>query len=496
MSNNPFMDYQEQFFKLWNDNMEQMLNSDAYKSMAKNIPGADAYTKAMEAMVPNIENYWKTMAASMPQMPANPYMDMWKNMPVSNPYMDMWKNMTPSANPFMDYWNKTMAQPNPFMSYWNKAMAQPNPFMEYWNSMTPDAFADYWKNMADPTAFADYWKSVADPAAFAEYWKNMMDPSAYADYWKNFSEYWKEYTDMFPGMKNYWDDIAKIMPNPEKFAELAPFKIPGFEAFTKVFDMWKSFGDPDAMVQDFQNLYMDASADILKSLFPEALQPFLARPVDYMNVMVEYYKQFVSPWLEIDADILQRISKGDMDAYIDFFKEYLAKYEESLEKYFTIMGMGLNRESTEDYMKTVNLWNKAMISMGELLAVISKTSQESFNKIDDKVREDLAEGKAITTFRDFYSVWYSVTEDAFEKLLATDEFSKVFDGFADRYAQFMIAQNKMYERMLSSLPIPTNTDMKSLYKTVYDLRKDVRDLKKAVQAAEEASEKETKKGDK
>ena len=54
----------------------------------------------------------------------------------------------------------------------------------------------------------------------------------------------------------------------------------------------------------------------------------------------------------------------------------------------------------------------------------------------------------------------------------------------------MIAQNKVYERMLSTLPIPTNTDMKSLYKTVYDLRKDVRDLKKALAG------KEDKKGDK
>ena len=53
----------------------------------------------------------------------------------------------------------------------------------------------------------------------------------------------------------------------------------------------------------------------------------------------------------------------------------------------------------------------------------------------------------------------------------------------------MVAQNKVLERMLSSLPIPTNTDMKSLYKTVYDLRKEVRDLKKALAALEE-----TKKG--
>ena len=50
-------------------------------------------------------------------------------------------------------------------------------------------------------------------------------------------------------------------------------------------------------------------------------------------------------------------------------------------------------------------------------------------------------------------------------------------------------RNKVLERMLSSLPIPTNTDMKSLYKTVYDLRKEVRDLKKALAALEE-----TKKG--
>ena len=62
MSTNPFMDYQEQFFKLWNDNMDKMLESDAYKAMAKNIPGAEAYTKAMESMVPNVEKYWKNMA--------------------------------------------------------------------------------------------------------------------------------------------------------------------------------------------------------------------------------------------------------------------------------------------------------------------------------------------------------------------------------------------------------------------------------------------------
>lgn len=445
MSSNPFMDYQEQFFKLWNDNMDKMLDSDAYKAMTKNIPGAEAYTKAMESMVPNVENYWKNMAAAMPQMPSNPMMDYWKDMADKMPGMDAWKN-------FAD----------------------------------PAAFADTWKKFADANPMMDYWKQFTDNMPdMGEYWKNFQNMMP------NMQDYWKNFANMLPGMNAYWDNFAKMMPNADAFKDFAPFlKVPGFEGFTKVFDLWKSFGDPNAMVQDFQNKYMDVIGNVIKSLFPENVQAFVMNPTDFMNMMVEYYKQFVSPWMEIDADILKRISEGDPNAYIEFFKEYQAKYAEEIEKYFTVMGMGLNREANEDYMKAMNQWNKAMISMGELMAVIAKTAQESFQQIAEKVQADLAEGKSITTFRDFYTVWYSVTEAAYEKLLATDEFAIVFDDFSDRYAQFMIAQNKVYERMLAFLPIPTNTDMKSLYKTVYDLRKDVRDLKRAL------AEKENKKGDK
>ena len=375
-----------------------------------------------------------------------------------------------------------------------------NPMMDYWKDMADKMPGmDAWKNFADPAAFADTWKKFADANPMMDYWKQFADNMPdMGEYWKSFQnmmpnmqDYWKNFANMLPGMNAYWDNFAKMMPNADAFKDFAPFlKVPGFEGFTKVFDMWKSFGDPNAMVQDFQDKYMDIIGNVIKSLFPENVQAFIMNPKDFMNMMVEYYKQFVSPWMDIDADIMKRLAEGDPDAYIDFFKDYQAKYAEEIEKYFTVMGMGLNREANEDYMKAMNQWNKAMISMGELMAVITKTAQESFQQIAEKVQADLAEGKSITTFRDFYTVWYSVTEAAYEKLLATDEFAIVFDDFSDRYAQFMIAQNKVYERMLAFLPIPTNTDMKSLYKTVYDLRKDVRDLKRAL------AEKENKKGDK
>ena len=426
MSSNPFMDYQEQFFKMWNDNMGKMMDSDAYKAMAKNIPGADMYTKTMEAMVPNVEKYWKTMFNAMPGMAPE-------------------KKEEPAApsNPMMDYWNSMMKQ------------------MQSYTANIP--------------SMADYWKTFTSAAP-------------------DMTGFMKSLTGMMPDMSgvwgNYWNNMAKMMPDPQKFANMFPtYKIPGLESFTKVFDLWKSFGDPNTFLKDYQEKYLDVTGNILKGLLPETMQPFAAKPMEFMNIMVEYYKQFVSPWMEIDPEIMEGVAKGDMQAYIDFFKEYEEKYEDTLEKYFNIMGMGLNREANEDYNKAINNYNKAMISMGELMAVISQTSVESLNLIGEKIQEKLEKGESLTTFKDFYSVWYSVTEEAFEKLLFTDEFARVFDDFSDKYAQYMIAQNKVYERMLAFLPIPTNKDMKSLYKTVYDLRKEVRDLKKALAA------KEDKKGD-
>ena len=414
MSNNPFMDYQEQFFKMWKDNMGKMVDSEPYKAMMKNIPGADVYAKMMESSIPNVENYWKNMMSGMPQMPQMPGMD--------------------------------------FVN----SMLGANPFMKYWQDMTA--------KMPDPSAF---W---ADPQSIMP---SMID-------------YWKSVTSAIPGMDKWWDTFSKTVPNPAMFTRFTSYQIPGFDVYAKVFDLWKGFGDPRAMVSDYQRKFMDTLTEVLKGLFPPAVQPFIARPMDFLQTMVDYYKDYVSPWMTMDSDILERITQGDTDAYIDFFKEYQVKYEQELEKYFTIMGFGLNRESNADYMNCVNQANKAMISMGTLLAIVMKTAKDSFADIAEKVQKDLADGKSITTFRDFYKVWYTVTEDAYEKLLLTDEFSKAFTDFSDKYALFMIAKNKVVERMLSSLPIPTNTDMKSLYKTVYDLRKDVRDLKKALAALEES----------
>ena len=78
--------------------------------------------------------------------------------------------------------------------------------------------------------------------------------------------------------------------------------------------------------------------------------------------------------------------------------------------------------------------------------------------------------------------WIKVNSEAINDFYFTDEFAAFMGEYANNAYDFKMKSDEFMENVLSILPIPTNSEMKSLYKTVYDLRKDVRDLKKEMEA--------------
>jgi class III poly(R)-hydroxyalkanoic acid synthase PhaE subunit len=234
-------------------------------------------------------------------------------------------------------------------------------------------------------------------------------------------------------------------------------------------------------MQNFQTKYVEMVQEMFKGFLPNGSQAFFGNYQELMNTCVSYYQSVMAPWLQIDEDILKRIFSGDSSAYVDFFNAVNEKYDETFAKFFNMMGMGLNRESNEEQMQAVGSYIKMLFSAGTLVSLVADACKNSTSALMEHYQKELKDGKGVTTFREFYDLWYKVTEDILLELLNTDTFSKAFGDFSDKYSKFLIANNKVLERMLDPLPIPTDKDMNSLYKTVYDLRKEVRDLKRELE---------------
>lgn len=316
-----------------------------------------------------------------------------------------------------------------------------------------------------------------------------MWSNTFANHIPGMNAYNDLYRTMFRSMTDFWskavsgtEDLWKAIPGPHMFTKFWPAEIPGMGIYAKIFDLWRDMGDPVSFLQSSREKYSDLMQEVFKSLLPAGSAPFFAKPRELLDACVDFYKNVMSPWMKVEPSILERIAAGDSGAYIDFFRDFNQKYEETFDKLFNMMTLGANREANEDQMKAMGSYIKMLFSAGSLISLVLNSCSNSMQILVERYQEGLKEGKMVTSFREFYNLWYGVTEEILLALLNTDEFSKAFGDFSDKYAQYTIAMNKVYERMLASLPIPTKTDMDSLYRTVYGLRKDVRDLRRELDA--------------
>lgn len=292
--------------------------------------------------------------------------------------------------------------------------------------------------------FMDYQQQFFKP--WNEYLSKMMNNDSF----KNMAE-------MVPGANYYqkmWKQFNDMMPDPNSFMKIFPYQIPGMDSFGKLYDLWKEFNNSATFTEDFQKKYMDLMSDVINWYLPQNMQGMFGNTVDFMNSCVNYYQQSLSPWMEINQDILSKIAAGDMTAYSDFFEEFEKNFDETFEKYSNMMGMSFNREFNDDMMHAINSFYKAMIASGKLIASITTTATNDMNTMVKKFQADFEADEVPTTFRDFYNTWYKVTGESLETLLSTDKYAELFGDFSDKYFKYVTSMKKIYDCMLEQLPIP------------------------------------------
>lgn len=450
---NPFMatmmDQQQKMYQAWADQFK-----------AKDEPKTKSGSKAAAETTTPLDMY-KDMLSN--------YQEWFSRMSSMTPSMDQFK----FANGFMPDWSQMQKNFAGFTPDWTK-------MQEMYSGMMPN-----WDQMKDFYAKAMDWSQMQK--SFTNF---MPDWSQMQSFYNGMMPNWNQMNNAFAGMMPNWGQMANsfagMVPNFESMQALFN-SVPGFDIYQKVFEFWKGIQNPEDFVKNFGARYMDFMQELLKTTLPYGMNQFMTDPRQLMDSCVTFYRTIMSPWMDVDEELIERVLQGDPKAYVEFFHEINDKYDETFGKLFNMEGLGINREADEARLHAVNTYYKTMFAAAELLSVVQNGFYDGMKKLIARYKGAMEEGKEITTFREFYDLWFNVNEDTLLDLFNTDEFSKAFANFADMNSQFIIARNAVLEKYLSELPIPTKTDMDSLYKTVYDLRKDVFFMKKKMDAAAEES---------
>lgn len=384
-----------------------------------------------------------------------------------------WGDMFSAQKTMMDAWSKMMglstgndetSSSNPFQEF-----AKLNPFgdfskmQEFYNMQKTmmDGYSNFYKNL-----FPKMDEGATNPFAA---WQKAMEEFNPLEAGKLLSSTANEvYEKMlksntfYLGLYQVWDEMNKKVIGPQR------------EEFK-------------AHLNEFLEKYDTAMLENFIPLLPEEMRAVVLNPYNYMKTLFEVYGKFATPWsdaLPELQDALAQTMLKDPTKATEFLKTWKKTYDKTIGTLLTSPVVGQSREAVEQNNRVVDSMIDMVVSVSEYMTSIISVASENSKKAFEDYYEMLQKGEQPKTFNEFFKMWSDKVEEAIEKHFYTDEFSSLIAFTADSYMKFKIESDKAYEKFLAETPIVTKSEVDSLYKTVYELKKEVRTLKKALESKE------------
>jgi polyhydroxyalkanoate synthesis regulator phasin len=119
------------------------------------------------------------------------------------------------------------------------------------------------------------------------------------------------------------------------------------------------------------------------------------------------------------------------------------------------------------------------IKQAELQSYLQNTTKQSIESIMQRYSEKYSDPKNLTQMpsaEEMYNEWIKVNEKLFTELFASEEFSKVKGEALNLSMDVKKHFEKQFESSFSNFPLVFKSEVEDMQKTIYDLKKQVKDL--------------------
>jgi|GEM_PF-1212371 len=359
-----------------------------------------------------------------------------------------------------------------------------NPWMDFmgrWPSMQGDIFRRW----------MEAWARAAAPAPGAGKGSRAGreegdEAGAAGDIFRQWLEYLQELMRRFPA--------AQPGDGPLAFARM----LSSAETYMRLYAWWSDFlrelqeraagGQLDSRLFDelfhkWSQGYEEMVKGIFGSALPESLQ-WMAELYsgDAYRLLVDEAVHFWSPWIDLMISGAGKMMRGEaqgIEGLTEAYEEWRRAYEESFGRLIRMPAMGYYRETVEKFGKALDDLVEFNLALADFYAALGEGSRKGMERLQAKLAEALSsDDGGPSSFRELYRIWWQTNEEVYIEIFRTEEFARLLGRLVERGMNFRESYRKFLEEATKELPFPNRSEMDSLYKTVYDLRKEVRSLRK------------------
>ncbi|MDJ0803628.1 MAG: poly(R)-hydroxyalkanoic acid synthase subunit PhaE [Desulfobacterales bacterium] len=238
------------------------------------------------------------------------------------------------------------------------------------------------------------------------------------------------------------------------------------DSVTAALKNWQTFSgalsEPGSLDAIFKG--MGAMPEVLAQLAQTSLHGFVEmqqKILDSANRIGDY----------VDADTFAHLDEN-------FFETWTGIYEKEIQRYLKIPKLGLVREYQERISESIDAFNRFQVTLNEFMRILAVPVSRSFVVLQEQLGELADKGELPEDGRAYYDMWIKVLEGHYMTLFQTPEYTDILGKTLSSLTEYKSARNAVIEDMLDGLPIPTRSEIDSLYQEIHRLKRRLRALEK------------------
>jgi len=207
--------------------------------------------------------------------------------------------------------------------------------------------------------------------------------------------------------------------------------------------------------------------------------------VDLWQIYVEEMQKFNPLWINGLSVSLGSLSQAAVThsskPWIELNDLYWnLVYEKTLGSLTRMPLLGPSRGFNNKLTRVFDAWAKLYPTSIDYQIVLAEIQMQSFSELMQELILLAAKGETVKDWQQFLSLWGHTADKVFEKAFCSADNLKIRGRFLNAINHHKLCQQEVMEVWMTMMNMPIRSEVDEVHKSVYELRKEVKSLKKVL----------------
>lgn len=249
---------------------------------------------------------------------------------------------------------------------------------------------------------------------------------------------------------------------------------------------WTAIASKTGSGEDWHAALRSYAENLCQQLlqFPQEMQKGFQDTDELWRLYREQWKGLVQPWamsLRQTPWNLGQASTGNGSALMELQKLYWDAYESTFGRMLESPTLGLTREMNEDILKGFDSWLDYRRASFEYHVALGETWTHAFEEFMRRLVTLAEQGDTVPSVKTLLLLWVEIVDQVFTDVFRSDEYIRIQGRLVNTATAYRLREREIVDACLKASHFASRSELDEAYRRIYDLRKEMKDLKKSLQ---------------